>query len=260
VPTRLLRRWFRRLVPRRAHPLLDAPVAQAPDDDRFAAAYRAELERRGESGDSFLAARYEEGRRWRAVLRHYTGAPRLRLLDLGAGNGAVELAFAADGFIAISVDALWNDAVRRLHAAVQAPVRRVVADAAALPFRADAFDAVLSLETIEHLPEPQASGRELARVTRAGAVLLLTTPPRWRFLLRPDPHFGIRALLLAPAAWQRRIAARRGFDEPHHYVDRIYGSVAQIARMLPGFRVPEVLSRSRAPKRFAWDAIVFRRE
>jgi SAM-dependent methyltransferase len=259
VLTRLLRRWFRLLFPRRTHPLLDAPISSAPDDDRLAAAYLAELERRGEADDVFLAARYEEGRRWRGVVRHLAPS-RGRLLDLGAGNGAIELAFGADGFVAVSVDALWNDAVRRIHTAAQTTLRRVVADASALPFRAGTFDLVLSLETIEHLPAPVQSGRELARVSRPGALLLLTTPPRWRFLLRPDPHFGIRGLLLAPPALQRRIAARRGFDEPHHYVDRIYSSVAEIGSMLPGFRLEEVLSRSRAPKRYVWDAIVFRRE
>lgn len=38
------------------------------------------------------------------------------------------------------------------------------------------FDLVVSLEVLEHLPAPLGHLRELARVTRAGGLLLLTTP------------------------------------------------------------------------------------
>jgi hypothetical protein len=83
-----------------------------------------------------------------------------------------------------------------------------------------------------------------------GGPILLTTPPRWRYALRPDPHFGLRGLALLPPAWQRSVAARRGFAGPHHYVHRLYGSAAQVARLFPGCRLARVLSRSRAPGRW----------
>ena len=83
--------------------------------------------------------------------------------------------------------------------------------------------------------------------------MLLTTPPRWRFALARDPHFGVPFLTLMPNAFQRRVAARR-----HEYVDRIYGSVAQVERAMRPLRLIEVLSRSRMPKRWFWDALVFK--
>jgi len=135
----------------------------------------------------------------------------------------------------------------------------VIADAGALPFRSGTFDAILFLETIEHLHDVYAAGAEMSRVARRDAPLLLTTPARWRFAFVRDPHFGLRGLLLFPAAMQRWIAGRRGFNQAEHYVDRIYSSTSQIERALPAFRLERVLSRTRTPKRWFWDAIVMRK-
>ena len=202
-----------------------------------------------ETGDPFVGARYAEGMRWRQVLESYVRPPA-RVLDVGAGNGAIELALGAGGYRVVSIDAEWNDDARRLE------VQRVVADAASLPFRSGSFDAALSLETIEHLPDARTSSRELARVLRDGATVLLTTPPRWRYALGRDPHFGIRYLTVLPAAMQRWVAASHGRDE---YVDRIYASVVQVSRAMQPLRLSAVLSRSRMPRRWFWDALVFRR-
>jgi len=239
-----LRRLLRMAFPRRTHPLLDAVLTPNERDFPNEARYRELVG----GADPFVTARYAEGMRWRRVLGTHVPAPA-RVLDLGAGNGAVELALAAGGYRVISIDAEWNDDARRLR------VRRVVADAAALPFRGGVFDAALSLETIEHLPDARASSREIARVLRDGATVLLTTPPRWRYALGADPHFGIRFLTLLPAALQRRVAASRGRRE---YVDRIYGSTAQVAHAMRPLRLVAVLSRSRMPQRWFWDALVFR--
>jgi len=196
-----------------------------------------------------VASRYAEGVRWRGVLAAYV-APPARLLDIGAGNGAVELAMAAGGYSVVSVDTEWNATARSLGA------RRVIADATALPFRDGAFDALLMLEAVEHLPRPREVSAQADRVLRRGGCVLVTTPPRWRFALRGDPHFGIPLLLLLPPALQRAVAARRGFRQRHHYVHRIYSSSGQVVRALPPLRLRAVLSRSRAPRRWFWDALL----
>jgi SAM-dependent methyltransferase len=240
----MLRRLARKLLPRRKHPLLDAGLVTLPRDEANARAYReAEPDH-----DLFVTARYDEGRRWRHVLAAYTVGC---VLDIGAGNGAIELAFSADErFRIVSVESLWNETAQRLH------VRRVIADAAALPFRNGAFDAILSLETIEHLTQPQEAGAEACRVLRDGGIIFLTTPPKWRYAFRRDPHFGIWGLAALPPSLQRRVTASRGFTGPHHYVDRIYRSVPQIARLFPCARVRDVLSRGRGWKRWWWDSVV----
>jgi ubiquinone/menaquinone biosynthesis C-methylase UbiE len=49
-------------------------------------------------------------------------------------------------------------------------------DLQSLSFPDGAFDVVISLETLEHLPSPITGLRELVRVTKHGGVLLLTGP------------------------------------------------------------------------------------
>jgi SAM-dependent methyltransferase len=51
-----------------------------------------------------------------------------------------------------------------------------VADVQHLPHPDEAFDVVVSCETIEHVLTPREAVRELARVLRPGGQLLLTTP------------------------------------------------------------------------------------
>ena len=52
----------------------------------------------------------------------------------------------------------------------------VLASALALPFADASFDSLLCTEVLEHLRDPVAALREMARVARPGARLLLTVP------------------------------------------------------------------------------------
>lgn len=242
------RRVFRAVLPRLKHPLLDRPAGPFPEDEENARRYRAAI---GDTSDPFVLARYEEGKRWREVVRHYVPG-RPRVLDVGGGNGAIELAMSPFAY-AVSVETLWNPIARELG------VRRVIARAEAMPFREGAFDALLCLDTIEHFHDVEAISAEMARVAHRDAILLITTPPRLRWLFRGDPHFAIRGLLLLPSALQRWIVERRGYRGPDHFVDRIYWTVPQLGRKLRQFRVGEVLSRGRGPRRWWWDAVIFRK-
>ncbi len=55
-------------------------------------------------------------------------------------------------------------------------------DLRALPLRDGAFDLVAMSHVAEHLTEPEAAFRELARVLRPGGRLLLLTPNRWHYV------------------------------------------------------------------------------
>jgi SAM-dependent methyltransferase len=52
----------------------------------------------------------------------------------------------------------------------------VAADGEHLPFHEMTFDSVVSLETIEHVPEPAVFLSELRRVLKVGGTLLISTP------------------------------------------------------------------------------------
>jgi|SRR6185369_10789396 len=245
---RIGRRAFRRVFPRVVDPVLDAAPVLLPADAAIETRYQSLIDR----NDAFREARYREGIRWRGVLRHFV-APPARVLDLGAGDGAIELALNTGGYLTTSVDREWNTVAPRLG------VRRVIADAGALPFRDTTFDAVVCLETIEHFTDARSACAEGGRVLREGGRVVLITPPRLAWIFRRDPHFGIRFLLMLPSSMQRRVAARRGFDQPHHFVDRIYTSAAAIAKLFPRCRIEQTMRRSRLPKRWFWEALVLRK-
>jgi ubiquinone/menaquinone biosynthesis C-methylase UbiE len=55
-------------------------------------------------------------------------------------------------------------------------INYVVGDAMHTPFKAGDFDAVVAGEIIEHMEEPEELVREMARITRDGGVILISTP------------------------------------------------------------------------------------
>jgi 2-polyprenyl-3-methyl-5-hydroxy-6-metoxy-1,4-benzoquinol methylase len=94
-----------------------------------------------------------------------------------------------------------------------------------LPLPDRAFDLVLAVEIIEHLENPRAVARELARLLRSGGVLILTTPNNesWRSLLSLilRGHYAAFANENYPAHISpllrtdlRRILLEVGFEEP----------------------------------------------
>ncbi len=254
---KLLRRWFRRVVPRLSDPWLDAPIESVPLDEPYDRAYAESLPE-FERNDPYAAARYFEARRWRGVLRR--AAPREGLvLDLGSGTGSVGLALTAAGMRPVSIDSIWGETSRLAHKRARAPFRFVAGDAENLPFRDGVFEAVICLDTFEHFHDAARAGAEASRVLRSGGAVILATPPRLAWTFRGDPHFNIPLLLAFPPRVQRWIAARRGFDQPHHFVDRIYTTATSIALLFPNCRIERTLTRSRLPKRFFWEALVLRK-
>ena len=101
-----------------------------------------------------------------------------RVLDVGAGMGLLVRKLLGRGADAFGVD-VSEVAVREC--ARMVPGRFIVGSALALPFRAEAFDTVLSTDCLEHLRESDVGTvlRELWRVARRNVfVRLATTPDR----------------------------------------------------------------------------------
>ena len=98
--------------------------------------------------------------------------PDERVLEVGGGHNPV---FRADVVVDIDFD-------RGLHRDGQSlaisPSGQclVLGDLTALPFSDQAFDVVLCLHVLEHVPDPAAACRELMRVARRG---FLETPRKW---------------------------------------------------------------------------------
>ena len=99
-----------------------------------------------------------------------------RVLDLGCGTGHSYEELAPRETVGVDIEpAALAGQDRETHAA----------DMRALPFEADAFDSLLSIQSIEHVPDPDRLLAEAARVLRPGGRAIFVTPNRLTFG-RPD--------------------------------------------------------------------------
>jgi SAM-dependent methyltransferase len=101
------------------------------------------------------------------------------VLDAGCGEGygSAILAGVAKSVLGIDLD---REVVE--HAAESYPaVRFDAGDLGAFPFPDGSFDAVVTLQVVEHLQSPRDFATECARVLRPGGTLVISTPNRLTF-------------------------------------------------------------------------------
>jgi SAM-dependent methyltransferase len=105
-----------------------------------------------------------------ALLRRHLGAPPRRLIDVGCGLGSYGRGLLAEGYAWLGVEINAEDCAELTRQGL--PHHR--GDGQSLPFADGAFDAALCLEVLEHIAEPRAFLREVARV--APAQLIVSVP------------------------------------------------------------------------------------
>jgi ubiquinone/menaquinone biosynthesis C-methylase UbiE len=133
----------------------------------------------------------EAGRAYKArALEHLGLGPSCVCLDVACGLGDDVARMKARCARAVGVDRSCNliAAARARHK--DAGCAFEVADAAALPFPDETFDAVRVDRSLQHIADPGRVVREMARVTRRGGVVLCTEPD-WGTYLLGGPHSAL---------------------------------------------------------------------
>ena len=98
--------------------------------------------------------------------------PDGRVLDLGCGTGHSFELLAPRETVGVDLDASALRCQRRT---------TVVADMRELPFPADTFAAAVSVQAIEHVPDPERVLTEVARVLEPDGAAVFVTPNRLTF-------------------------------------------------------------------------------
>jgi ubiquinone/menaquinone biosynthesis C-methylase UbiE len=136
-------------------------------------------------------------RDWSALAEWCSPAPGDRALDIAAGPG-----FLSAALLPMLARAVALDESEALLAHAPDGVERVVGDAAALPFPDGSFEIVTCVNSLHHVPDPEAVLGEAARVLSAGGRIVIQD-----YLADPDAD--------AAARWDEIERLR---DAGHHHL------------------------------------------
>lgn len=140
-----------------------------------------------------------------ARLRRFASGKRLRILDLGCGNGFVARTVADEGHEVVGVDVSEQGLKLARAAYPEIPFLNcsIYDQNMSLVLR-DQFDVVISLEVIEHLHHPRALFAQAARLLASRGAVLISTP--YHGYLK---NFALSAL----GRWDRHLGP--GWDGGH---------------------------------------------
>jgi SAM-dependent methyltransferase len=120
-----------------------------------------------------------------------------RMLDVGCGEKPYEAFFRpyVTEYVGVEHAATFEQTT-----ASTRTVADVLYDGHTLPFPDGSFDTVMSIQVLEHTPDPQRLVDEMGRVLSAGGTLILTAPFSFRLHEEPHDYFrysphGLRVLI-----------------------------------------------------------------
>ncbi len=158
-------------------------------------------------------------------------APGSRALEVGCGAGFMAIALARRGFRVHAVDSVKAMVDLARGNAMKAEAADVpsfsVGDVYSLAFDDSFFDLVIAIGVIPWLEQPEAAMKEMARVTKPGGHIILTTSNRAGLISLLDPlicpllqPFKLRAKTALVRLGLQRQTPNKVFHS-NRYIDRI---------------------------------------
>jgi len=129
------------------------------------------------------------------LMKHLQPGKEEKILDIGCGRGFCVQEVENYGAEVIGIDI----SIGSLREAVTRKVK--YDDAMNLSFKADSFDKVYSLHTVEHVPNVRQFLSEIARVLKPGGIAITVYP--W------EPIRGIGAIAAAVRQYKNPLKARQ---------------------------------------------------
>ena len=183
----------------------------------------------------------DEGERLRLLVDSYR-RPGMRILDAGCGRKSF---FWMPDCVVFGVDVSPQ-------VVENANVLGVFANLGHLPFCSESMDLAISTYVFEHLENPGAVLRELARVLRPGGRLFVLTPNCW--------HYVTLAARLTPLSFHRWYNLRRGRAEedtfPTRYKANSRSTLAKLSSEA-GFRIVSLQTWETQPNYLLWSLPLF---
>jgi len=164
----------------------------------------------------------------------------INILDLGIGKGFISFLFSSileNGKI-YCIDTKSNSYFKKyLSEFAPQNIFYTVYNGYKIPFEDNLFNLVLLIEVIEHIEKPILVLKEALRVAKKNGILIITIPPRLKFLLKKDPHFGLLLLYLLPLNIQKFIIEKilnydsnEGYNE--YNVFHLFWNIQGIKKLL----------------------------
>jgi SAM-dependent methyltransferase len=146
--------------------------------------------------------------------------PGARVVDIGAGDAPYRHLFQHMDYVTVDWEQSPHDGARRSD---------IIASADSIPLPDASVDAVVMTEVLEHITNPSATLREMARILKVDGQILLTVPFVW--ILHEMPHDYYR---YTPSAL-RNLLEDAGFDQVEVTArgDDYFSTLAQLMQLTP---------------------------